>query len=105
MAEILKKPTETLSDAFLRWSLHFNENLELDRKDDNGDYCKENCRWVTHQENCRNRRNAKYITIGSETKRVVEWADQYQVPQSYIHGRLKNGYIGLEAVLGKQKDQ
>ena len=34
MAEILKKPTETLSDAFLRWSLHFNENLELDRKDE-----------------------------------------------------------------------
>ena len=29
MAEILKKPTETLSDAFLRWSLHFNENLDL----------------------------------------------------------------------------
>lgn len=33
MAEILKKPTETLSDALLRWSLYFNENLELDRKD------------------------------------------------------------------------
>ena len=34
MAEILRKPTESLSDALLRWSLHFNENLELDRKDE-----------------------------------------------------------------------
>lgn len=29
--------------------------LTLDRIDNNGDYCKENCRWVTHKENCNNR--------------------------------------------------
>lgn len=29
----------------------FSEGLELDRVDVNGNYCKENCRWVTHSEN------------------------------------------------------
>jgi hypothetical protein len=29
--------------------------LELDRKDSNGNYCPENCRWITKKTNIRNR--------------------------------------------------
>lgn len=31
------------------------EGLELDRIDNNLGYSKENCRWVSHQQNCQNR--------------------------------------------------
>jgi hypothetical protein len=43
--------------AFYEWSIKngFNENLEIDRIDNNGNYCPENCRWITHKENCLNR--------------------------------------------------
>lgn len=37
----------------------YAEGLELDREDTNGNYTKENCRWVTRSVNCHNRRKRK----------------------------------------------
>lgn len=43
--------------AFRDWSLRngYSEELELDRKDNDGNYTPDNCRWVTHAENCANK--------------------------------------------------
>lgn len=43
--------------AFFEWSVKngFNESLELDRIDNSGGYSPENCRWITHQQNCCNK--------------------------------------------------
>ena len=42
---------------FYEWSITngFSPELDLDRRDNNGNYCPENCRWITHQENCLNK--------------------------------------------------
>ncbi len=38
-------------------------NHEIDRIDNNSGYSKQNCRWVTRQENCNNKRNNRFFMI------------------------------------------
>lgn len=44
--------------CFLKWALAngYRDGLEIDRIDTDGNYTPENCRFVTHQINCQNRR-------------------------------------------------
>jgi len=45
---------------FMEWALRsgYSPELEIDRIDNNKGYGPDNCRFVTHKENCNNRRNS-----------------------------------------------
>ena len=50
---------------FLAWAEpRWKPGLEIDRKDSKGDYCPENCRFVTRTENMQNTRLSKWWMIG-----------------------------------------
>ncbi len=63
----------------------------LDRKDNNGQYCKDNCKWATRAEQQRNRRNNILVTYRGETKCLTDWCSDLGLNKSTIAHRLKSG--------------
>ena len=60
----------------------------LDRIDNNGNYCKENCRWATNEEQVNNSRRNNYITYKGETKTLSQWIKYFNLKSSTIRQRF-----------------
>lgn len=76
-------------ESFYTWSMAngYQDNLTIDRIDNNGNYCPENCRWVGQQEQCRNRRSNINLTIGNSTRTLMEWCEIFQVDYANVNAR------------------
>jgi len=74
------------SSTFGIWAIAngYKDNLQIDRIDNNGDYCPENCRWATRLENSRNKRNSIFITINGNTNQLCEWCDLYRIKRHNV---------------------
>lgn len=83
-----------------RWQERFENFLEdmgerpsdkhtLDRIDNNGDYCKENCRWATNSQQCMNRRSNFMVTYKGLTKPLKMWTDELNLVYSTTMQRIK----------------
>ena len=60
----------------------------IDRIGNNGNYSKENCRWATYKEQCRNTRKNRLITYRGQTMCLQEWCEDLGVAQSTLWNRL-----------------
>lgn len=87
--------------VFRDWALShgYKEGLSIERIDVNGNYCPENCTWITMKEQAANRRNNVYYEINGEVHTLTEWCRLYNVPYDAIHGRVRNlGWDIMEAL-------
>ena len=67
----------------------YQNDLTIDRIDNNGDYCPDNCRWTTNKEQCNNRSTNIKIKIGNATKTLTEWCEIFQVDYKTVRSRLQ----------------
>lgn len=85
----------TVCDEWKNSFIKFYEDMKdcpigfsLDRIDVNGNYCKENCRWATKEEQERNKRNNFLVTYKGETKSLSEFCDNLNLDYRLIYERI-----------------
>lgn len=76
----------------------FNKGYSIDRKDVNGHYEISNIHFVTHKEQCNNRRYHHLIEYNGEVKTLSAWAETYGLTYDFLKDRIKLGFTFEEAV-------
>lgn len=70
----------------------------IDRINNDGDYCKENCRWATGKEQCRNQRKSRIIEYNGEKRPLPEWVELYGLNYNSLYNRLRRGWTFDRAI-------
>lgn len=102
-----------LFENFMAWALSngYSDELTIERINVNGNYEPCNCKWVTNDEQQRNKRNNKYLILKGEKRTLSEWSRITGLNHTTILKRLKIGWSVEDALLipklqtGKNRSQ
>lgn len=64
----------------------------IDRKDGNGNYEKDNCRWASKTEQSQNTSKTRMLTYNGETYCLREWARRLGISHCTLRSRLNKGW-------------
>lgn len=86
---------------FHEWAMEsgYQDGLEIDRVDNNGNYEPSNCRWETRKTQVRNRRLKMYNAFG-ESKPLWAWLEDKRctLDRDALRNRIRRGWSVEEAI-------
>lgn len=85
---------------FYNWAMGngYQDNLTIDRINNNGNYEPSNCRWINYKTQANNTRRNHLITYKNETKTMTEWAEIKNISYTFLRRRLNLGWSAEEAL-------
>jgi hypothetical protein len=80
--------------SFYTWAIEsgYEEHLTIERIDVNGNYCPENCKWVTQKEQKNNQRSNHLITYKGKTRTMAKWSEITGISYSTLRSRQRSGW-------------
>ena len=88
----IKMCDEWLHDytAFRDWaySAGYADDLSIERIDNDGDYCPENCTWITLGEQSKNRGTSIIFEYNGRRQVLKDWCREYNMPYNTVHSRI-----------------
>jgi hypothetical protein len=68
--------------TFQKWAEQsgYNDELTIDRKDSTGNYCPENCQWISFPDNREKHRNSIMLSHDGEVHPLKTWCDKLGLP-------------------------
>ena len=75
------------------------EVLTLDRKNVNGNYEKDNCRWATQKVQQNNRTNNRVVTYLGSAKTVSQWSEEFNIKYKILYDRINKHKWSIERAL------
>ncbi|EKD89559.1 MAG: hypothetical protein ACD_33C00045G0026 [uncultured bacterium] len=70
----------------------------IDRKDNNGNYEPNNCKWSTQEEQCNNKSNNVILNYKGKKYTISQLAKEYNISYSKLHQRLRCGWSLEDAI-------
>ena len=75
----------------------------LERIDNDMNYCKDNCKWATTEEQGNNTRSNVWLEFNSEVKNIAQWSAEIGIGRSTLRERIQRGW-STEKVLTSPVD-
>lgn len=81
-------------EAFYKWAIDngYSDELSIDRKDVNGNYTPDNCRWISMEKQADNKSNSRIFEYNGEAHTVSEWSKILDISRDIIWNRIKRGW-------------
>lgn len=80
-------------ETFYKWAMNngYEDGLSIDRRDNDGDYCPNNCRWVDDTTQANNKSTNRMVEYNGISHTISEWSRIFGIHRETLSYRIKHG--------------